>query len=205
MSVDLILRWHDLARDSGLRDPADAIGEELIARYREPHRRFHVPAHLTQMLELLDEQHADVRLRLAAWFHDAVYQPGRADNERRSAALARHHLSFAALPEPDIDFVVRAVIATDGHSDADPAFDPLLDADLAVLGADADDYQRYRKDIRQEFAKIPSLLFRPARARFLRNMLERPTIYQTAECRLRFEAQARRNLQEELRLLSEGR
>jgi predicted metal-dependent HD superfamily phosphohydrolase len=203
MSRDLIERWRDLARQLGLLG-SDAIGSELVARYGETHRCFHDHAHLTQVLDVLDELKAGPHLHLAAWFHDAVYQPGRSDNEQVSAKLARQRLAAAGLPQPDIEVVARAVMATAGHRDFDPAFDPLLDADLAVLGVAPAAYQRYRELIRQEFATIPDLLFRPARASFLRGMLARREIYRTPTCHLRIEAQARRNLQSELDQLGGG-
>ncbi|MGQ0799292.1 MAG: HD domain-containing protein [Pseudomarimonas sp.] len=203
MSRDLFERWRTLARQLGLLD-SDAIGSELVARYGETHRCFHGHAHLTQVLDVLDELKADPRLHLAAWFHDAVYRPGRNDNEPLSAVLARQRLEAAGLPQPDLELVARAVIATAGHRDVDPAFDPLLDADLAVLGASPLAYQRYREQIRQEFAAIPDLLFGPARVSFLRGMLARRAIYRTPACHLRFEGQAHRNLQNELDQLGGG-
>lgn len=197
MSQPLIQRWQGLARELSMTDSRD-IGEELVERYSEGHRHFHDVAHLARVLDVLDELNADARLRLAAWFHDAVYYPGRSTNEQRSAALARQRLAAAGLPQADTEFVARAVMATAGHKTADPAFEPLLDADLAVLGAQPDDYESYRRAIRQEFANVPAFVFRRSRARFLRSMLARPGIFQTPTCRLRFEAQARRNLQDEL-------
>ncbi len=197
MPDGLVQRWQQLAHDLGLHDSAP-LGKELVERYREPHRRFHGPAHLVQLLDLLDEIGTDRRLHLAAWIHDAIYQPGRRDNERRSAALARQRLTAACLPDADIAFVVQAVHATAGHTNDDPALDPLLDADLAVLGACPDDYRAYSRAIRQEFARVPALLFDPARARFLRSMLERPALYRTPLCHQRYERQARQNLQAEL-------
>lgn len=203
MPVPLMQRWRALCTQLGLRE-AGALGEELLARYLEPHRRFHGPAHLAQVLDLLGELDADPRMLLAAWFHDAIYQPGRRDNELRSAHLARSRLSAAGLPTADIETVMRAVLATAGHAADDPAFAPLLDADLAVLGAPADDYLRYRDQIRREFAQFPEPLFRAARSGFLRGMLERPAIYRTPLCQGRHEVQARRNLEGELLELARG-
>lgn len=197
MSEELIGRWQDLAQACGLRD-AVALGAELLERYCEPHRHYHGPEHLTRLLDLLEEWDTDRRLHLAAWFHDAIYRPGRRDNEQRSAALARKRLAATGLPASDIDFVMRAVLATAGHADSDPAFDPLLDADLAVLGTHPSAYRAYREAIRREFNRVPALLFDAARARFLRSMLDRPVIYRTALCRIRREAQARQNLNTEL-------
>jgi predicted metal-dependent HD superfamily phosphohydrolase len=203
MSIDLSQRWHALAQQLGLRDAGQA-GSELIARYAEPHRRFHGHAHLMHVLDLLDELDADPRLHLAAWFHDAIYRPGRGDNERRSAALARKHMTPCGLTPADVDFVVQAVLATADHDAANPTIDPLLDADLAVLGAKPQVYRIYRDAIRQEFAKFPALLYTPGRVRFLQSMLQRPAIFRTQACHLRLEAQARINLRQELDELTGG-
>ncbi len=201
MSCGLIQRWTALARELGLVDSCD-VGQELLVRYGERHRYFHGPAHLTQVLDTLDEPDADPRLKLAAWFHDAVYRPGRGDNEKRSAELARKSLTQCGLTNIDLDFVARAVIATEGHTDPDPSFAPLLDADLSVLGAGPEKYQGYRDAIRREYSIVPRCIFRPARARFLRAMLEREAIYQTRWFRLHYEVQARANLGSELNALS---
>lgn len=53
--------------------------DALVARYREPHRRYHGVAHLAAVLRTLDEllapEPASPAVRFAAWFHDAVYDP----------------------------------------------------------------------------------------------------------------------------------
>src|SRR5205823_7634 len=72
-------------------DPAP-YADNLLARWQEPQRRYHTLAHLTAVLDHVDvlEKYAadpDV-VRLAAWFHDAVYFPDRSENEERSARLA---------------------------------------------------------------------------------------------------------------------
>jgi predicted metal-dependent HD superfamily phosphohydrolase len=197
MSTDLRKRWQALARELGLRD-ADALGDGLIGRYAEAHRRFHDQAHLRQVLDVLDALGADPRLHFAAWFHDAIYRPGRRGNERASARLARQCLGETGLPSADVAFVARAVLATAGHADADPAFAPLLDADLAVLGGSAEEYQHYRARLREEFAGVPAVLFGFGRRAFLRGMLARPSIFHTPACQQRYEAPARRNLRDEL-------
>lgn len=203
MFIDLSQRWLALAQQLGLRD-AGQTGSELIARYGEPHRRFHGHAHLMLVLDLLDELDADPRLLLSAWFHDAIYRPGRRDNEKRSAALARKHMAACGLAPADVDLVVQAILATACHEAANPVFDPLLDADLAVLGAKPRAYRAYRDAIRQEFAKFPALLYTPGRVRFLQSMLQRPAIFCTRACRLQLEAQARINLRQELDELMGG-
>jgi predicted metal-dependent HD superfamily phosphohydrolase len=73
----------------------------------------------------------------ALWFHDAVWDPGAADNEDRRAA------TFAAaargrLSQDLIATVRRLILATKHHaSAADVAHRVLLDCDLAALAASA--------------------------------------------------------------------
>ena len=72
-------------------------------------------------------------VELAAWFHDAIYQIGRNDNEDRSAELARELLASS----PIRDEVARLVLVTKSHKvpsdDVNGAV--LSDADLSVLGS----------------------------------------------------------------------
>ena len=90
MTADLLERWRKLLPG------ADALGEELLARWAEPHRHSHTVSHLDLVLSVVD-QYADAAadpdaVRFAAWFHDAVYDPRRTDNEDVSAALASRAL-----------------------------------------------------------------------------------------------------------------
>ena len=70
-AVDLGDRW-PLAGCDGLRD-------ELVSAYAAPTRGYHDTRHLTEVLDRLDELSAagvaydEVTVRLAAWFHDGVY------------------------------------------------------------------------------------------------------------------------------------
>src|SRR6185503_19782333 len=84
---------------------------DLLARWREPHRRYHTVEHLAFMLDVIDRD-ADLAddpdaVRLAAWLHDAVYDPRAADNEERSVDLA-----VAALQSPQRDEVARLIRLT---------------------------------------------------------------------------------------------
>lgn len=182
---------------------APELGDELLSRYSEPHRVFHTTAHLAQVLRLLAEFGADDRLVLAAWFHDAVYKPGRRDNEAQSARLARQRLQTLGYRKPDIAFVEQAIQATAGHGAGSPEFGPLLDADLSVLGSDPADFDCYADAIGREFGQVPGYLYRRGRAAFLKSMLARPAIYATGMFASRFEAPARLNLARELATLTD--
>lgn len=127
-----------------------AAGEDLIARWHEPHRRYHTLDHLAAVLRHLDGFGCPPAVGLAAWYHDAVYRPDRSDNERASADLAA-----VTLPTLGIDAreVVRLVLLTAGHS-PDPSDESgamLCDADLAVLGSTPEKYESYRRAVREEY------------------------------------------------------
>ena len=141
-------RWARTLRavtaDAGV-DPYP-YADNLLARWSEPQRKYHTVAHLTAVLDHIDvlEEHAEEPelVRLAAWFHDAVYRPDRSENEERSAALAERALAEAGLAADAVAEVARLVRLTVGHdpSDDDTHGEALCDADLdaveSVTGVD---------------------------------------------------------------------
>ena len=203
MALSLHDRWLTLA---GITPESTRLGDDLIARWAEPHRRYHTLDHLTRVLDGVDEfdGHADdaAAVRYAAWFHDAVYDGGTAsvDNEELSAQLAETELSALDVPEERIAEVARLVRLTKGHAvaDGDRNGAVLCDADLAILGGDAADYHAYTQAIRQEYAEVPDELFRPGRAAVLRGLLELPQLFRTPVAVARYEAKARANLTAEI-------
>src|SRR5690606_31628630 len=140
-------------------------------------------------------------VRLAAWCHDAVYDPraGGDANERASAELAAEVLTGLGVPEDAVREVVRLVLLTTGHrvspEDRDGAL--LCDADLAILASPAEDYDRYAAAIRAEYAHVPDPDFRAGRAAVLRNLLALPALFHTPHLGERGERAARDNLRRE--------
>ncbi|MGR6322415.1 metal-dependent phosphohydrolase [Micromonospora soli] len=209
---ELIERWRDAARAAGAADPAGVqrAGARLLAAWREPHRRYHAVPHLRAVLDVVDAYAGSARrpelVRLAAWCHDAVYDPraGGDANERASADLAGELLTDAGLPAEAVTEVRRLVLLTAGH--LVPAGDPdgalLCDADLAILAAPAEEYDRYAAAIRREYAHVPDPDFRTGRARVLTALLALPALYRLPEPHTRWEPPARANLTRELTTLT---
>jgi predicted metal-dependent HD superfamily phosphohydrolase len=203
MAKSLHDRWLVLA---GITPESTRLGDELIARWSEPHRRYHTLEHLTRVLDGVDEfgAHADdlTAVRYAAWFHDAVYDsgPATADNEELSARLAEQELPALHVPQERIAEVARLVRLTKGHAvtDDDRNGAVLCDADLAILGSNAHDYAAYTHAIRQEYAEVPDNLFRSGRAAVLRGLLELPALFRTPLAVERYEKRARANLAAEI-------
>ncbi|MEU2059592.1 hypothetical protein [Streptomyces sp. NPDC013455] len=188
-------------------DPAP-YADNLLARWQEPQRRYHTVAHLTAVLDHVDVLQAyaadpDV-VRLAAWFHDAVYLPERSENEERSARLAERALPEAGLTGAKTAEVARLVRLTVTHDPADDDRDGqvLCDADLAVLAAPPSAYAAYTAEVREEYHFVPNDAFRAGRSAILRQLLELPRLFRTPYGREHWEATARYNLAGELEMLS---
>jgi predicted metal-dependent HD superfamily phosphohydrolase len=183
----------------------DQYFDELLARYREPHRRYHDLAHLSLILHQVQDlaDHHPVNdlgaVVIAAFYHDAIYTPLATNNEQASADLARVQLAAMGWTSARIGHIAQMILATAGHSwsdDLDTCV--LLDADLSILGTPPHTYQRYLEDLRQEYAAVAETQWRAGRGEFISAMLDRPAIFSTPLATQRWEATARTNLIAEL-------
>ncbi|MEU6918308.1 HD domain-containing protein [Streptomyces olindensis] len=181
--------------------------DNLLTRWQEPQRRYHTVTHLAAVLDRVDvlEKYArdpDV-VRLAAWFHDAVYLPDRSENEERSARLAERALPEAGVPAAKTAEVARLVRLTVGHdpADDDPDGQVLCDADLAILASPPSAYAAYTAAVREEYHFVPNDAFRTGRAAVLRQLLALPRLFRTPHGAAEWEPTARYNLRSELELL----
>ncbi|KQX83293.1 MULTISPECIES: hypothetical protein [unclassified Streptomyces] len=192
---------------AGGPDP-EPYADDLLARWQEPQRRYHTLTHLTEVLDRVDvlaEYAADPDVvRLAAWFHDAVYLPDRSENEERSARLAERALPEAGVSPERTAEVARLVRLTVTHDPADDDLDGqvLCDADLSILASPPSAYAAYTAAVREEYHFVPSDAFRAGRADILRQLLALPRLFRTSYANERWEATARYNLRGELELLA---
>lgn len=171
ITSELRERWRALASKWGASSIAvDAAFDDLVARYGEPHRRYHTLEHLTETLALVDG--GDVEL--AVWFHDVIYDTATNDSEARSADYAVESLHRLGAPDDVVTEVRRLVLLTAGHvvDDGDDDGRTLVAADLAILSADPERYDRYARDVRAEYAHVDDASWRDGRASVLRALLD---------------------------------
>jgi predicted metal-dependent HD superfamily phosphohydrolase len=207
MLSTLTNRWHQLTAPL-LADEArrTAMLTQLTSSYEAPGRHYHTLTHISALLDATEQAvphlYDPVVVQLAVWFHDAVYEPLRSDNEAKSAELARAFLSETTLEPARQERVAFLIERTHDHTQPQPPDDTdllfFLDADLAVLGAPADRYQEYARQVRQEYRMVPDFLYRRGRRKVLEKMLAAPLLYRTPAFREQLEAAARRNLAQEL-------
>ncbi|QIM16325.1 DUF4031 domain-containing protein [Leucobacter insecticola] len=216
----LVTEWSRLGqalgstKADGAEGPWSRLGESLLARWNEPHRRYHTEVHLEDVLLALDQLHTrgervSPATLAAAWFHDAVYAGAETD-EQDSAALATRELgAFASLPDSGITpaFLARVescIVATapaQHAQDPDPALSHLRDADLAIFAAAPPRYEAYTTAVREEYAHVSQEAFATGRSRILMGYLEQTAIYRTPAARQLWEERARSNLTAEVTLL----
>jgi len=202
------------AKGAGATAPEDRlreVGSDLVERWTGPGRTYHNLRHLTDVLarvdELAEETHEPDLVRLAAWYHGAVFDAAQVaayanrggEDEAASARLAREQLTELGVPAERVDRVHQMVIALVRHA-ADPSdFDcaVLCDADLAMLAAEPQRYKAYLHDVREEYADIPVQDYLRARERIVRKLLKRPSLF-VSPLGAAWEEPARQNLGAEL-------
>jgi len=193
--VDLRRRWFEAWQALGLAGDSDLL-QQILDHYGEEHRSYHTLQHLEECFGKLDELRGiaehPAEVELAVWFHDAIYEPRRNDNEQRSADWARQSLLAAGAAAERVHALVMATRHAVEPSGIDQQV--LIDVDLAILGAEAQRFEEYEAQVRKEYRWVPELIYRRRRAEILRSFLDRPTIYSTPLFIERYEKQARANL-----------
>ena len=187
-------------------EPKINVFDELLAAYSEPSRHYHTQKHISQCLSHFNEFRSlatsPCEIEIALWFHDAVYDTRRSDNEAMSAQWAERYLTSEAAAPPVIAHIVTMILTTQTHNayEADTAL--LVDIDLGILGAAPDVFEAYDQAIRQEYHWVPEAQYRTTRCQILKAFLDREVIYQTEEIRRCYEAQARENLSRKVHQLA---
>ncbi|WP_437787643.1 HD domain-containing protein [Sorangium sp. So ce1097] len=188
----------------------EPLWRAVCAAYGEPGRAYHDLDHVRDVLARVGEVARDVGWRrprevfLAALLHDAVYAPGRHDNEARSAELAREAIA-RWLPGEGIDaeLVERLILLTARHgalaaADVDEEEALFLDCDMAILGSDPAAFDAYDRAIAAEYGAVPPELYAAGRRRFFERLLAAERIFLSPYFRARLEERARDNLRRKL-------
>lgn len=179
--------------------------DAIVQAHAQPPRAYHNLGHVHEVLRHYRDVVAGpgwerpVEAFFAVLYHDAIYEPGRRDNETRSAALAVEHLArwqpgvdaprVAAL----IELTARHGSLAPGDVDRDAAL--FLDCDMAILGAAPAAFDAYDRAIAAEYrGHVPAWIYRLNRRRFLKGLLVRERLFLSDWFHDRLDRQARSNL-----------
>lgn len=194
-------RFVSLCARAGTGDTqrARAVFEDLVRRYNEPGRAYHNLPHIQACLKELDHSEPCSPKRdlieWSIWFHDAVYDPRRKDNEALSAELAHRHMANMGITRPASGDITRLILAT--RHTSQPASDDemlMVDIDLSILGQPESTFDAYDRAIRTEYEWVPAEDYHKGRATILYGFLSRPAIFNTRTFQERYEGAARVNL-----------
>jgi len=185
-------------------EPSEMLIQGLKARYGEAQRAYHTWDHIEALLghfkNLSDHIHSHTRVLWALYWHDAIYDPTRPDNEAVSADLLRTD-GKDVIPDVTLEEAAIIIEATakhqlpetlSGKALSDAAY--FLDMDLSILGARPDVFDAYEDHIRFEYAFVPDEIYISARANILKGFLTREQLYFTDVCSKLWESKARANL-----------
>ncbi len=205
LTPPLAARWHALTAPL-LPDTArrEAELQRLAEAYDAPERHYHTLGHIEKLLARVGAYPLQdpVVVELAVWFHDAVYNALRSDNEAKSAEWALAFLQDTSLEPARRERVADLIRRTQDHTQPQPPADTdlllFLDADLSILGAPEAAYWDYARQVRREYRLVPDLLYRPGRRKVLAKLLAAPVLFHTPALHAELDAAARRNLQAEL-------
>ena len=217
----MLAAWRRSLHDVGAtadRPTLEAYGERMIERWSAPERIHHNLRRLIGVLarvdELAPETHDPNVVRLAAWYHGAVFNAAAQDayahrggvDEPASAELARTELTELGVPAAVVDRVATLILGIARHSAPKDDIDAqaLCDADLGGLAAEPQRYAGYRKEVRAEYAHIPQEDYVRARLAIVTKLLGRAYLFQSPMAQ-DWEDAARENLTAELdRLTAEA-
>jgi predicted metal-dependent HD superfamily phosphohydrolase len=183
--------------------PDTNVFERLMAAYSEPHRKYHTLQHLDECFARLEELRTEAKhpeeVEFALWFHDAIYDTKRQDNEAKSAEWAGATARAHNLPADVTERICRLILVT--RHDAEPHERDekvLVDVDFSILGAVPERFDEYEAQVREEYAWVPQIMFRAKRRAILKGLLARRSIFNTPKFVKTYEKSARANLERSL-------
>lgn len=176
--------------------------------YSTPKRYYHTYTHIQDCLckleritPSLDPSDRDI-IALALIYHDCIYDSRYLDNERLSAERAYVDLYALGFYGPLLLRIHNLILQTTHIKPSDDICgQTIMDIDLSILGESEEIFFDYEKKIRQEFSFYSIEEYLRGRSTFLKDMLDKDSIYQTKFFIDTYEKNARSNIEKLLHKL----
>ena len=207
-SIDFLRQNWSLLTEGLATTKTDCLNQ-LFSLYNSSNRHYHNLLHIEALLKLSekykDHLNTPDTIQFAIWYHDAIYNVAKNNNEEKSAELAREHLSAMKVNQAVVSDCYKLIIATKKHEVPNDlnTFDAkfLLDIDLSILAVPEKVYLQYTKQIRKEYSLYPNFLYNKGRKKVLQHFLDSKRIFKTDLFFRLYEKKARLNLTSEASLL----
>lgn len=180
---------------------------KLELLYSHDSRYYHNLSHIRSMISLSKQFEKQVEdydsFLFSVFYHDAIYDTAKNDNEKQSSLLLRDHLIKTTFDK--IEKCMKLIESTANHiaiNDFD--FSLFLDIDLSILGESWSHYQNYMSNIRKEYNNFDEQTFNSGRLKVLKSFLENKNIYKTEYFKDKYELQARSNMSHEIEIITFG-
>lgn len=197
--MELQTLWKQHWKGIGAGGDGMLLFQQLCAAYQEPHRHFHTLQHLQECFECWmgwrNEAAHPHEIGMALWFHDAILNVKRHDNEARSARWVNEALREAGCA-PEVALRVRDLVIATRHDAPLQNIDAqlIMDIDLAILGASSTRFDEYTQQLRQESASVTDFIYQRRHLKNLQTYLSSMPIYHTGRARALLESRARDNI-----------
>lgn len=176
----------------------------ILSNYAHPDRFYHNFKHIGLMIDGLEKHYYSqkdscsyVSLKQAILYHDVIYDASRNDNEELSALAATNDLK-GFYPTQFVNEVHRLILVTKHHQPARSDISGQIITDLDLAGLASPNYISHSQQIRKEYAFATDEQWYYGRKAFLDSFLGRSNIFHTEVGLLRWEDDARRNMNLEL-------
>ncbi|MBU1127262.1 MAG: hypothetical protein ABIH88_00100 [Patescibacteria group bacterium] len=199
-------KWLSLLKRQKTTKNSENIYKDLLLRYKESHRRYHNLSHLKECFVEFEKVAHLLKnpdsVEMAIWYHDAIYNPKKQDNEEKSAMLFLKNakeLCLSDIFKKDISQLILETKHQKPPKENDAKF--LIDIDLSILGKNKKRFEKYEEQIREEYCFVPKKEFNQKRKAFLESLLKRQNIYSTSFFKDKYERKTRENLANSINLL----
>ena len=177
----------------------------LKLHYTDPKRFYHTFNHIKTLLDSLYDFHITniekIKIELAIWFHDIIYDPKQKNNEEVSSREFTFFGIEVGLDFDLIEEIVNMIIATKHDDSAKTRLEKIMcDIDLKQLAFP--EYIQNSNNVKKEFAHLTNKEWKKGRSNFLKTFINKEFIYYTNEYRGALEDTARINLQKELNYIN---
>ncbi len=201
---DLLNRWKKLISRFTNTEDAYKYGQLVIDCYNEKHRHYHDINHLIHVLEQFDfaiknigiAEATAATIELSIWYHDAIYDTSRTDNELKSAELFEDHANKMGINQNVINDVKRIILITENHYQAASLDEEIMsDCDLSPLGLNKEGFEQSGRDLKKEYPHTPEIKRKEALEKFLaHNGIFRTMLFKKA-----YEERATKNIEEKIK------